>query len=64
VDALCGSTLMIGLDELKEEGLLAKSDLPKKIAIGTVDYPQVQFHPLHMEALLVIIKRTLFVAAC
>ncbi|KAL0030183.1 hypothetical protein WJX77_001948 [Trebouxia sp. C0004] len=42
VDALCGSTLMIGLDELKEEGLLAKSDLPKKIAIGTVDYPQVE----------------------
>ncbi len=55
---------MIGLDELKEEGLLAKSDLPKKIAIGTVDYPQVQFHPLHMEALLVIIKHTLFVTAC
>lgn len=41
VDALCGSTLMIGLDELREEGLLAKSDLPKKIPIATVDYNQV-----------------------
>ncbi len=54
---MCGSTLMIGLDELKEEGLLAKSDLPKKIAIGTVDYPQVLGSP-------VIIKHTLFVTAC
>ena len=41
VDALCGSTLMIGLDELREEGLLAKSDLPKKIPVATVDYNQV-----------------------
>lgn len=32
---------MIGLDELREEGLLAKSDLPKKIPIATVDYNQV-----------------------
>lgn len=28
LDALCGSTLMISLDELVKEGLLDKADLP------------------------------------
>ncbi len=41
VDALCGSNLLIGLQELKEDGLLAKSDLPGKIPVATVDYNQV-----------------------
>lgn len=42
LDALCGSTLMIGIDELIEEGLLPRADKPKKIPVTTVDYKQVQ----------------------
>lgn len=42
VDALCGSTLLIGIDELIEEGLLPRSSKPKKVPVGTVDYKQVQ----------------------
>ena len=41
VDALCGSTLLIGIDELIEEGLLPRSSKPKKVPVGTVDYKQV-----------------------
>jgi hypothetical protein len=31
LDALCGSTLMISLDELVKEGLLDKADLPEDV---------------------------------
>ena len=44
LDALCGSTLMIGIDELIEEGLLPRADKPKKIPVTTVDYKQVGPH--------------------
>jgi hypothetical protein len=38
LDALCGSTLVISLDELVTEGLLEASDLPPIVADGTADF--------------------------
>lgn len=38
LDALCGSTLVISLDELVTEGLLQASDLPPIVADGTADF--------------------------
>ena len=40
-DALCGSTLMIGIDELIEDGLLDKADKPKKIPAAAADFVAV-----------------------
>lgn len=40
-DALCGSTLMIGIDELIEDGLLGKADKPKKVPVGAADFVAV-----------------------
>ena len=38
LDALCGSTLVISLDELITEGLLSPEDLPPIVAEGTADF--------------------------
>ena len=44
LDALCGNTLMISLDELVNDGLLDKSDLPKAIPVTTADFFKVCWH--------------------
>ena len=43
LDALCGNTLMISLDELVKDGLLEKSDLPKEVPVTTADFFKVHF---------------------
>ena len=51
LDALCGSTLVISLDELVKEGLLEASDLPPIVADGTADFFAVcALLPPHLEA--------------
>ena len=42
LDALCGNTLMISLDELVKDGLLEKSDLPKEIPVTSADFFKVR----------------------
>lgn len=42
LDALCGNTLMISLDELVKDGLLEKSDLPEEIPVTTADFFKVR----------------------
>ena len=42
LDALCGNTLMISLDELVKDGLLSKTDLPEEIPITTADFSKVR----------------------
>ncbi|KAL3141911.1 4-alpha-glucanotransferase dpe1, chloroplastic/amyloplastic [Trebouxia sp. C0010 RCD-2024] len=41
-DALCGSTLMIAIDELIEDGLLDKADKPKKVPVAAADFVAVR----------------------
>ena len=48
LDALCGNTLMISLDELVKEGLLETSDLPDKIDVTTADFFKVLIPALQM----------------
>lgn len=40
-DANCGNTLLISLDQLVKDGLLQKTDLPKPIPVGKVDFAAV-----------------------
>lgn len=42
LDALCGNTLMISLDELVKDGLLSKADLPEEIPVTTADFSKVR----------------------
>ena len=42
LDALCGNTLMISLDELVKDGLLSNTDLPEEISITTADFSKVR----------------------
>ena len=41
LDALCGNVLLISLDGLAEDGLLAKADLPKPLPVRKADFPKV-----------------------
>ena len=41
VDANCGNTLLISLDELVKDGLLQVSDLPPPVPLGKVDFDLV-----------------------
>ena len=41
LDALCGNVLLISLDNLVEDGLLSKADLPSKVAVADCDFPKV-----------------------
>ena len=41
LDALCGNTLMISLDELVKDGLLKKSELPEEVSVTTADFFKV-----------------------
>lgn len=41
LDALCGNTLMISLDELVKDGLLETSDLPEEVPVTTADFFKV-----------------------
>lgn len=41
LDAMCGNVLLISLDELAEEGLIDKSDLPTPIPVATANFDQV-----------------------
>ena len=45
LDALCGSTLVISLDKLIQDGLLAPEDLPPIVAEGTADFTAVSRLP-------------------
>ncbi len=38
---MCGNVLLIALDELAEEGLIDKSDLPEPIPVTTAIFDQV-----------------------
>ena len=40
-DANCGNTLLISLEDLVKEGLLEKSDLPKKVPVSKIDFDAV-----------------------
>lgn len=40
LDALCGNTLLIALDELVEDGLIDKADLPKPQPVADADFPK------------------------
>ena len=42
LDALCGNTLMISLEELVKDGLLSKADLPEEIPVTTADFRKVR----------------------
>ena len=42
LDALCGSVLLISLDGLAQDSLLAKRDLPKSQPVGKADFPTVR----------------------
>jgi 4-alpha-glucanotransferase len=42
LDALCGNTLLIAIDELVEEGLLDEQDKPKKVPVANADFPQIR----------------------
>ena len=44
LDALCGNTLMISLDELVKDGLLETSDLPEEVPVSTADFFKVPSH--------------------
>ena len=41
LDAMCGFNLLIGLDELADEGLIDKEDLPEHVPVSDVDYKKV-----------------------
>ena len=41
LDALCGNVLLIGIDELIEEGLLPKCDKPKKQPVEAAAFVKV-----------------------
>ena len=41
LDALCGNTLLIAIDELMEEGLLDTADKPKKQPIQSAVFEEV-----------------------
>ena len=38
---MCGNVHLIALDELVEEGLIDKADLPESVPVQDVDYKQV-----------------------
>lgn len=38
LDAMCGNVLLIGLDELAEEGLIDRADLPEPVPVSTADF--------------------------
>ena len=46
LDAMCGHSLLIALDELVEDGLLEKSDLPEPQPVATANFDQVG-RPIH-----------------
>lgn len=45
LDALCGNTLLISLDALVADGLLARADLPPARPVADVDFPSARPPP-------------------
>ena len=42
LDAMCGNVLLIDLDELAEEGLIDKEDLPDPLPVTTAQFDKVE----------------------
>ena len=49
LDALCGNTLMISLDELVKDGLLERTDLPEEVPVTTADFFKVHSASLALQ---------------
>ena len=54
LDAMCGNVLLIDLDELVEDGLIDKADLPKPQPVQTADFAKASSLPLLLPTLLTV----------